>query len=518
LKDSIKLATLLIGNGADMNFKSSRSNSDSVIYRAINNGNPDIIKLLLSHDTIIKNMHSQIYNQIILKILEGRVGLDIDIINLLIERKADLYVLHYKVNYDDSYEEQNLFCLSLKKDLAVFNALFNAAKDHLDHDNNSISGCIERGKFLQNGPIHIIENKNIPHTNTEWLASHSYTNDNALKGVKRDESEPFEENTDFSTLKSVGINYLLDSFRQTEELQDVLNVMALYSIEHSDFRILFGNIGSEMSSRGHSNYNGNEVAIKAPFALSSARGTLIHELWHYALHEIFQNNAYPYIEGDEVSKKAYEKAMYKCLENLYREMYPTKKLATFDSTHKFCLFIKSELNAFHDHRSKAWEDESANYNKDEHNVGLWSKIKSLFDSLISSAHSLFQEDNNVNMYLSHDTLSLILHSLICYQYDKYYNNMISSEHVEFVVRYEDRVAAGYDPEQLNLLQPLKAYIDIYVKPAMREYVDTHPSRHLLINHNDAYSNSNKDVANYTSESHFDGFCAVWPQEMELILI
>ena len=262
--------------------------------------------------------------------------------------------------------------------------------------------------------------------------------------------------------KSYEINNFFNLFTKVEELQDILNVVALHGIMNKTFKILFYKTSADDGTEGSANYLLSEIFIGKNLFLSEVKSTFIHEIGHYAMFEVFNNNFKPYKIYDVNSRKAYELAIYECLDNIHKELFGIQNPIKYNSSYEFGTVIVIKKNEVSSSFYEYWKFPT-------------------------------------------DKTSFIDSFLEVYSYESYSKK---NEHAEFIVRYEQGVAAGYGSDILQITQPLKNYLEEYVKPAMREYVYNHSMNHLLMSPLEKYINSKDQMKLDDSASFHNETCMV----------
>lgn len=229
----------------------------------------------------------------------------------------------------------------------------------------------------------------------------------------------------------------LTSLNKNPHLKEVLDITALNCIESKDYCIMVAdNIKLHHPNNNYAlgfHYN-NKILLSNIKLTSAFKSLLIHESWHLAMSEIFKNSRNPYKEEDIEAKLFYKQSISNTLKNICETFY-TINCSDFNNNYEFGKLLSNQL------------------------------FKMQFEKFISSSNT----DKLIKEYYF---LSKILSP-----YSSSYEQ--EEEDSEFIVHYEEQVASGVSIEFLNILSPLKEYIDKFIKPAMRDYIDSHPMDHLL---------------------------------------
>ncbi len=309
----------------------------------------------------------------------------------------------------------------------------NGANSNLDE----IQPYLFKDNITKNSPIKIIANMEQAHTNVEWLASHAFIQplsqtNSFIKPIAYALIYAIEYVFGCKFFKSSEINNFFQPFEQYELLQDVLDVVALGFIDNPKFQIIFCDMEKAGEEKSLGAAGKNDILISSSLRkLSDVQATFIHEAWHYAMKRVFDNDYSPYGKLNLQAKKAYEQAIYKCLANIYKLLFQEDNTVSYNSTYELGQAI----------------------------VNRTSEV----------------ETDMVDSFLS-----------------VYENYPEKDEHSEFIVRYEQNIFAGYSSELYVVIQPLRDYIELYVKPEMREYIAHHPKEHLLKCPSEKYTYLNED--------------------------
>jgi hypothetical protein len=245
------------------------------------------------------------------------------------------------------------------------------------------------------------------------------------------------------------IHSTLKELEKIEILQQMLDVIALETVINTRSHISIVSsipnyapvVDAPETLGGYYMPKEYEVAFHYLTDKNALKATFIHELWHKAMYIVFDNKQNPYFNEDTSAKQVYEAAIFKTLNNFANFLNVDTNIT--DSTYQYGSLIMDN----------SW------YNKCLKDPSIKETYKETFEI--------------INTFLP-----MYLGGKLFYVDER--------EHAEFIVRYEQLVAEGFSNESLEILTPLKEYIDIYVKPHMEEYVDNHPMRHLLISPVDGY--------------------------------
>lgn len=122
-----------------------------------------------------------------------------------------------------------------------------------------------------------------------------------------------------SNLSLCGLNDLPQLFKSvgcTKFSKLVLKLNALDSLAHKRFKILFVDEMPEKNVEGSYNQRNTVRVLAHSCQHKEIRCTLLHELTHKAMDQVFENACCPYRKNNEMSKQAYRSSMRQVLLNL----------------------------------------------------------------------------------------------------------------------------------------------------------------------------------------------------------
>lgn len=311
---------------------------------------------------------------------------------------------------------------------------------------------------LHSSKAFITLDTNQAHTNIDWLGSRMFIDNGLFQDQRKLDPDSYVEKAlkaffyvtqlgrlAKSAIESVGgeiiqssnFNKIFQSLTKTENFKEVLDIVALDIINNKSNKLLVEITTTEKGTLGsYSKYSNKVTITKDSIFEPNFKGTFIHELWHHVLTNVFNNESKPYFENDSKSHIAYKQAIYDSLTNIYREIL-NEEPGFFNSSYE----LGKELS-----------------NKISDNI-IW---KEFFNS--------YSLKTAIQLYNFLNTITSV------------FNNGYTSgdEEAEFIVRYEQLIASDTNQELLELLLPMKEYIDCFVKPVMHDYIDHHPQNHMLL--------------------------------------
>lgn len=461
------------------------------LMAAINKKDTSTINLLLEYNANV-NVFDNYNNSALYKALESQ---DIEIFTLITKSVDKIYIPYmsiYLLIYVDSnlyinqvadvlyqYQEKIANIQDIKglfEKLGRHNQLEEIATKLIENspeieDDKAIQALFTQLSLHKTSVYKKIEDSTKPHTNLEWINNQlrietpqkpNFFTTVLSKILTKVGAIDFLESIGGKIINSENFSNMLDSLEANETFKELLDIAAIHFINHPKSKFYLVNkmekyTGKDETHLGHYNADSNETILQMDLFVNDLKGTLIHEFGHLAMQDVFCNKYKPYFSKDKVSAKAYGIAIYKSLENIYKYLFH-KESPVFDTSYEL---------------GKAIIEYSEYLAPDLLNPGI---------NIIFEDKEIYQNHSFFNSFL--------------YVYDtKSYEE--KKEESEFIVRYEEQVASGAKKELLNLLKPLKEYMDNFVKPVMQDYIAHQPSSHMLICSLDEYSEPTYELIDNT---------------------
>lgn len=337
---------------------------------------------------------------------------------------------------------------------------------------------ILKAELLQKNYDPNISNKASPQINTKWIESKLFIEDIDLGMIDVSKNVIFSmllmlplyvikkiqnviyghQDEDEFLVSSQACVSAIESLSELSDLKEVLDIRALSMLKNDNINTLILNnffindkgnfVGGELSPD-------NDEIYVARTAKSMFKGRLIHELGHSAINNVFNNDVKPYKINDQVSEHAYNMAITQCLKNFYKALYKTES-PDFENRFEFG---KKLAQGYFDNSMYGYIKKTIQSNFGDQAVEFLDGLVDIYYTEFYDIKEYVAIKNFLNVYQ-------------CYDAD--------NEHAEFIVRYEELVASGFDNNSLKTLQPLKDYIDKFVKPEMQDFIATHEYNHLLL--------------------------------------